>query len=69
MAQHTPLSEQRRLVARWRKSGMSMNRFAESVGVPDSTFWRWTRKYPEGHRDGADDARVRRDHHRAGRRG
>ncbi|MCP4244625.1 MAG: hypothetical protein GY772_29130 [bacterium] len=48
MAQRTPISEQRRLVARWRKSNLSVSRFARSVGVPDSTFWRWTRTHTAG---------------------
>lgn len=43
----TPISEQRRLVANWRHSNLSIGRFADSVGVAQSTFWRWTRKYAE----------------------
>lgn len=45
MAQRTPLSEQRRLVASWRRSDKSINGFAKSVGISESTFWRWTRKH------------------------
>lgn len=47
MAHHTPISEQRRLVASWRRSGQSMAGFARSVGVGKSTFWRWTRQHGE----------------------
>jgi hypothetical protein len=43
------VSEQRRLVSRWRRSDLSMVRFAESVGIPQSTFWRWTHKYADEH--------------------
>jgi hypothetical protein len=46
MAHRTPISEQKRLVARWRHTGQTMAGFALSVGVPESTFWRWTRKFP-----------------------
>ena len=50
MASRTPISEQRRLVARWRSSQQSVASFAETVGIPESTFYRWTRKYVD---DGA----------------
>jgi len=45
MAQHTPISEQRRLVASWRRGDLSIAGFARSVGISESTFWRWTRKH------------------------
>ncbi len=41
MPQHTPVAEQQRLVARWRRSQQSMSAFARSVGVAPSTFSRW----------------------------
>lgn len=47
MAQHTPISEQRRLVASWRRSDLSIAGFAKSVGIAESTFGRWTRKHAE----------------------
>lgn len=47
MARLTPISEQRRLVASWRRSGLSVTGFARSVGIAQSTFWRWTRKHAE----------------------
>ena len=47
MARRTPISEQRRLVARWRASGRSMTSFAESMSIPATTFWRWTQKHLE----------------------
>lgn len=45
MTSPIPVSEQRRLVARWRRSDMSVTGFARSVGIPQSTFWNWTRKH------------------------
>jgi hypothetical protein len=51
MAPRTPISEQRRLVARWRASGRSITSFAESMSIPASTFWRWTQKHLEDHAD------------------
>lgn len=45
MSQRTPASEQRRLVARWRQSGQSQGAFAHSIGIPQTTFATWTRKY------------------------
>ena len=49
MSAHTPISERRRLVAQWRHSShaLSMSAFARSVGVPQSTFARWTRELTE----------------------
>ena len=47
MAQRTPVSEQRRLVALWRQSDQTMACFCKSVGVAESTFWRWTRNHAE----------------------
>lgn len=46
MAHHTPASEQRRLVAQWRRSGEPRTKFARSIGVHPSTFANWTRRYP-----------------------
>jgi hypothetical protein len=46
MAHRTPISEQRRLVARWRRSQQSISAFALTAGIPESTFWRWTHKFP-----------------------
>lgn len=47
MARHTPIFEQRRLVASWRGSDLSITGFARSVGIAQSTFWGWTRKHAE----------------------
>ena len=47
MAQQTPISEQRRLVASWRRSDLSLTGFARSAGIAPSTFWRWTRKHAD----------------------
>lgn len=47
MVRHTPLSEQKRLVARWRQSGLSRTAFSASVGIPNSTFTAWAKKHTE----------------------
>ena len=44
----TPIAKRRRLVAKWRRSHpQTMTDFARSIGVQQSTFWRWTRDYLE----------------------
>ena len=45
MPKPTPVSEQRRLVARWRQTDQSKSAFARSVGVHPNTFWSWTRRH------------------------
>ena len=46
MSKHTPVAQQRRLVAAWRRSAHSKSAFARSHGVATNTFWRCTQKYP-----------------------
>ena len=44
----TPIKERRRLVSQWRRAQpQTMSDFARAIGVPKSTFWRWTRELPE----------------------
>jgi len=45
MRRHTPIAEQRRLVAQWRGSGQSLTAFAEAAGIAQSTFSKWRRKH------------------------
>ena len=45
MNQHTPIAEQQRLVSQWRNSHRSISAYAQSIGIPESTFSTWTRKY------------------------
>ena len=47
MAHHTPIAEQRRLVARWRASGEGKSSFARSHHVHPNTFWSWVRRHGE----------------------
>jgi len=45
MAKHTPIAEQQRLVAEWRRTQHSVSAFARNVGIHPNTFWSWTKKY------------------------
>lgn len=49
MSKPTPVAERRRLVACWRSAHPrpSMTAFARSIGVAQSTFWRWTRDFAD----------------------
>ena len=44
MARHHGESEQAKLVARWRSSGLSCSRFAREHGLSPSTLYRWARQ-------------------------
>jgi len=46
MKNHTPISEQKRLVEKWRDSNLSTAAFAKAMGIPSSTFSGWTRRHP-----------------------
>lgn len=46
MAKHTPIPEQKRLVAEWRRTEQPTSAFARSAGIHPNTFWSWTKKYP-----------------------
>lgn len=53
MANHTPASEQRRLVQRWRASGQTQRAFANAVGINPNTFASWARRFPKRPADGS----------------
>ena len=45
MGKHTPVEEQRRLVAAWRVSTLSKAAFARAHRVNKVTFWGWVARY------------------------
>lgn len=45
MGKHTPEHEQRRLVARWRTTDLSMAAFARRHGVHPTTFGAWVGRH------------------------
>lgn len=46
MRKHTPVAQQRRLVAAYRRSGLSQSAFARANGLPLSTFSSWIDRHP-----------------------
>lgn len=59
--------ERRRLVARWRASGQSVRNFATKHGVGISTFYEWSRRFPNTDETGFTEVEIvqRPDHSNA----
>ena len=45
MGLHTSIAQRKAVLARWKRSGLSLRKFADQEDIPSSTFFCWKQKY------------------------